>query len=493
VGAVADRAAQRGVDPGRIVSGGSYILPEEAFTPEGPAIDFGLLRNEIEQEAGLRDLLWGGFAGDKPHFGIYGKLGDNKGSFALLAAMHRLKLDGLHLGLVALAHGRPAVEQRFRERAHELGLTDRILQIPFIPHWRVPEFLRGCLAVCCLEQDFPIGFHSPIIPLEVLLCGRCLVASTEVIRKLPQWDRLPHGYGCVAVNDVNDAEELSGKLAAIVRKPELAAVVGARGRIFARDCQQGLDFPARLERVLEAAARRIAPYAASSLAMSDETEPESGGFPLTRIAAAAIVSIAQEPRQTRDRDSHDLAYARHVLAEIESAVVGGKTELQSLALAVEVEIAIARARIEAEALDGTPADPLFRIDAGEWAMDEKALGHLRPVRDSRVRILRFDYDITPFLKVETLSDFPASVEAGPSYIAVFGNGTPKEPLLIDRFTARILELSDGTRTASEIVGQLDREFGRTESIDHLAWIENLLLSGLIGVRSSKACVFHQAV
>ena len=145
--------------------------------------------------------------------------------------------------MVALAHGRPDVERRFRERVSELGLTDRVLQIPFLPHWRVPEFLRGCLAVCCLEQDFPIGFHSPIIPLEVLLCGSCLVASTEVIRKLPQWERLPHGYGCVAIKDVNDVEELSGKLAAIVREPRLTAAVGARGRRFAQDCQEDAEFP----------------------------------------------------------------------------------------------------------------------------------------------------------------------------------------------------------------------------------------------------------
>ena len=56
-----------------------------------------------------------------------------------------------------------------------LGLADRVLQIPFLPHWRVPEFLRGCLAVCCLEQGFPIEFHAPMIPREVLLCGTCLV------------------------------------------------------------------------------------------------------------------------------------------------------------------------------------------------------------------------------------------------------------------------------------------------------------------------------
>src|SRR5437016_825967 len=158
----------------------------------------------------------GDFAGDQPYFGIYGKLGENKGTFALLSALHRVKeRGGISIGLVALAHGQPQIETRFRARVQELGLTDRILQIPFLPHWRVPEFLRGCLAVCCLEQDFPIGFHTPVIPLEVLLCGTCLVASTEVLRKLPAYGRLPHRYGCVAIEDVDDTDALSAQLAAI--------------------------------------------------------------------------------------------------------------------------------------------------------------------------------------------------------------------------------------------------------------------------------------
>ena len=145
---------------------------------------------------------------------------------ALLAALQRLKQVGLTAGLVALAHGRPEVERRFRATARKLGVADRVLEIPFLPHWRVPEFIRSALAVCCLEQDFPIGFHAPIIPREVLLCGTCLVASTEMIRKFPAADRLPHGYGCVAIEDVNDVGMLAERLAAIVKGS--AAGVGDR-------------------------------------------------------------------------------------------------------------------------------------------------------------------------------------------------------------------------------------------------------------------------
>ncbi len=215
-------------------------------------------------------------------------------------------------------------------RQRELGLTDRVLQIPFLPHWRVPEFLRGCLAVCCLEQDFPIGFHSPIIPLEVLLCGSCLVASTEVIRKLPQWDRLPHGYGCVAINNVNDLNELSGKLAAIVRKPKLVAAVGARGHAFAQDSQGDSEFPGRLEQILQAAAQRKLPPITSR---SATTEPaEIDGFTLTRMAVVALRNSKLEPAFDIDNVSNvtDLSSARKVLARLRKAISAGKENSSAL-------------------------------------------------------------------------------------------------------------------------------------------------------------------
>jgi glycosyltransferase involved in cell wall biosynthesis len=219
-GTVAGRAIKHGVRPERIEGGDRFVLPEDLFRPEGPKLDFAALRHEVERDdPELCDAFWGGFAGELPFFGIYGKLGETKGSFALLAAMQRLKQEGVRVGLVAMAHGWPALEQKFRARAEELGVADRVLQIPFLPHWRVPEFLRSCLAVCCLEQDFPILFHTPIIAREVLTCGRCLVASTEVIRKLPDHLRLPDGYGCVAISDV--CHDRAG--------PEPARVRGRKG------------------------------------------------------------------------------------------------------------------------------------------------------------------------------------------------------------------------------------------------------------------------
>jgi glycosyltransferase involved in cell wall biosynthesis len=489
-GPVAKRAAQRAVDPDRIAFGGGIVVPDDVFAPDGPRLDLAQLRTEVEADPDLRDLLWGDFAGDTPYFGVCGKIGESKGSFALLAAMQRLKRAGLKVGLVALAQGQPSVQKSFRARARKLGLVDRVLQIPFLPHWRVPEFLRGCIAVCCLEQDFPIVFHSPIIPREVLLCGACLVGSTEVIRKLPAYGQLLHGYGCVAIEDVNDVEALSERLAAIVRDPKPAAAVGARGRSFARELQRDMPFAQMLERILEAAAARQR-VASMTFAPADEAAAESdeGGFRLTRLAEAAMDEAAESRRvgeAVAARPRIDLSRAREVLAAVERRIANGETSLERLVPAVEIEIAIAAAENEAAASNPAEAgDPLFRLRMRRWAMAEGDLAGLVPLRDPQLRVLEFDYDVTDFMKVRTVADLPASATPRRSYIVALAcsGGERLNPLVVDAMTAQILKLSDGTRTAGEIARELHR--GRTTEATNLAWIEKLLVRGLISLRDKR--------
>ena len=311
-GTVADRAMARGVDPLRLVPGGDFAVPEELFAGDGPVLDLAALDAEVA-DGELTELAWGGFAGDRPLFGVYGKLGETKGSFALLAALARVVAAGHDVGLVAMAHGPPSVERRFRDEACALGLESRIRQIPFLPHWRVPEFLRACRAVCCLEQDFPIALHNPIVPREVLLSGTCLVASAEMIRKLPAPELLAHGYNCFALRDATDVAELATTLARAAGDGEEAAAIGARGRAVARELQLDADFVERLERILDAAARR-APMtgrrrAASAPSDQPATERADGLASLFRLEArlpkapdewAALVAVL-DPRARLDR------------------------------------------------------------------------------------------------------------------------------------------------------------------------------------------------
>jgi glycosyltransferase involved in cell wall biosynthesis len=483
---VAERAMQRGVKPERIAAGGGYALPDDLFTPDGPQLDLPTLRAEIATDSELRAALWGDLAEGLPHFGIYGKLGESKGTFALLSALHELKRLGVNVGLVALAHGRAQIEERFRTRVQELELTDRVLQIPFLPHWRVPEFLRGCLAVCCLEQDFPIGFHNPITPLEVLLCGACFVGSTEVIRKLPCWERLPHSYGCVAIQDVNDVAELSKKLAAIVADPAPAALMGKRGRKFALDVQEDTGFPQRLESILLCATGRKAP-AVFSAGLASVPRDKTDRFVLTQIAAETLANINHQPLMGApagiSNSGIDMEAARILLAEISRAVSDGRISQASLVQAVETEIAIAVAEDEESGSHHEAScDPLFRLHSSHWAIGDFDSSTWVPVRDRQFRILHFNYDVSEFHNATTLADLPAAAVSRPSFVIVFPGEPDRNSLIVDTMTARFLELVDGRKSVAEILEQLHANDTCSPSDNWGPWVENLLLWGLIGLR-----------
>lgn len=481
-GAVMQRAIERGVSSRRIAFGGGYSLPETLFTPDGPVINLKSLISELGSADPVGDTLWGDFTGERNYFGVYGKLGETKGSFALLAAMHRLKLAGVNVGLVALAHGKPDVEGKFRTMAQELGLTDRILQLPFLPHWRVPEFLRGCLAVCCLEQDFPIRIHSPMVAREALLCGCCLVASREVLSKLPEYDRLPSGYGCVAVDNVHDVGELAQRLGDIANDPAPAAAVGARGHDFARRLERQTEFPRRLDKILTAAAARKRLPATFS-GNSDTPGSSDGSFQLTQLCADALLKITGKRLPTKGQV--DIAQAHAILAAIRKATARGETSLKPLIPAVEIEITVATAeQTLGELRDGDKNKSFVRLNIPRWAIDSSDLAQLLPIQNPRMNIIKFNFDVSHYLTSRNVGEFPVVVTRLPSYVLVFApaKGRRSEPLLVDGATARILQLSEGRQTALEIAAQLESEEGATSVEDSLAWIEELFRRGLIGLR-----------
>jgi len=91
------------------------------------------------------------------------------------------------------------------------------------------------------------------------------------------------------------------------------------------------------------------------------------------------------------------------------------------------------------------------------------------------------------MKVRTVADITAAPPPGRSHIVAFGrtDGAGREPLVVDTLTASILELSDGTRTAMQIVGELNRTgrvLGEKRGLD---WIEELFLHGLLSLRDQR--------
>ena len=317
----------------------------------------------------------------------------------------------------------------------------------------------------------------------MLLCGSCLVASTEVIRSFPNGSAAPRVW-LRRHQQRERFEGMSQSLPPSCANRSLLPLSAHADMPSHRIVSGTLNFPEDWSKSCKLRPAKPPPIT-SRLATTEPAEID--GFTLTRMAVVALRNSKHEPALDIDNASNvtDLPSARKVLARLRKAISAGKENLLPFAQAVEVEIAITQAKTD-EAVDGFPdVDPLFRVNMNEWALEDGKLGSLTPVRNGQFRILRFERDISDLLRVQSVSEFPSALGPGPSHVVVFGD-TSKEPLLVDRFTARILELSDGTRTGNEIIVQLGQEFGRQKSDDQLAWVENLLLLGALGLILTRA-------
>src|SRR5262249_8091966 len=150
-------------------------------------------------------------------------------------------------------------------------------------------------------------------------------------------------------------------------------------------------------------------------AESEQTEPSR--FRLTGLAAARTAEAQPGDLASGDLACGDLVWAHRVLERIERSISAGDTSCQPLALAVRTEIAVAAAEEEADrTAPQAISDPLFRLHLKRWALRDGDLAALIPLRDAGLRIVEFDHDVSEFLGVASIADFPAAVSPGRSAI-----------------------------------------------------------------------------
>lgn len=243
-GSMPKSLGELGVRPERIVPGDAAFVPLDEFAPDGDALAL--------------DAFGGRKEWDGATVGIFGKLGRFKGMLPLLRAVRDCLAAGKRVRVAAMVQGRPEDERAFAEVLHELDLQEHVVRVPFLPHWRVPEFLRACDVVCCLEQDFPIRAHTPIIAQEALATGKPTLLSEEIAAKQPEVQRLVHGYNCWIVRDSTDHDEIRRCLSYAIDDPA-ALDVGARGRVFAEYVQTQGRFPAAHEAAMRLAIEGVKP------------------------------------------------------------------------------------------------------------------------------------------------------------------------------------------------------------------------------------------
>src|SRR6202008_1992939 len=141
---------------------------------------------------------------------VYGKVGAAKGTFDLITALGRLGAEGRSFQFAAMVGSESgAIMRKTLVRSR---MAERTLILPYLPNWRVPEFIRACTAVCFLERHFPVEIHGPMIAREVLTCGTCLIVSKEIADKHVNREQLTSGVHLLVVTDPRDTDELTDVL-----------------------------------------------------------------------------------------------------------------------------------------------------------------------------------------------------------------------------------------------------------------------------------------
>nr|WP_296074932.1 glycosyltransferase [uncultured Actinoplanes sp.] len=434
-------------------------LPASFTDPRGPALD---VNATIARLAAARHP-WvtnsSTMPVEQPTIGIYGKLGEYKGSYDLLAALARLKEQGRAFNFLIMAGGYQ--RERFLRAVAEADLTDRTWTLPFLPHWRVPEFLRALTSACFLERRFPVAIHTPGIPREVLAVGTCLVVSREVADKQAARSQMRHGENIFVVEEPSDTDELTGVLVRIADDPEAARAVGKNGGALARD--EGAADRQLAEAYLLAFERAI--DLRSSFPYAADTTPAWNRL-VRRYMPATVAAVGDRLGEAVDAvvagrfgSEADRAYAA-ATALVDLTRRGGEELPAGAATAALFERDALWCSLD---LEGPHGGTLFPR-RGALAMmlsDPVSLWTRRPVACTTMRVRRYRDDIEALLAALRAGRTPQAGDRVAETLFLFlkRGDLDGRVVRISAATVDLLERCDGTNTVEEIVAALGAGHG----------------------------------
>jgi glycosyltransferase involved in cell wall biosynthesis len=446
-----------------------YAVPQGFFKRDGLTLDVEHLkvqdfpgvadRSSAEQAPTFDPALF--------TFGIYGKIGATKGTFDLIKALTDLADAGLQFNLLAMI-GAPQVAYLMPALV-DGGLLRHTYILPFLPNWRVPEFIRTCDAVCFLERGFPVAIHGPVVPREVLACGTCLVLSGEIADKQMNSQDFVRGMNFIRVDDPQDREELREALRRLILDPSSARKIGAEGQRIPQSSNGYGEYIASWEQIFEDVSREgkntVDRRTAGRAGDVAPVDPLTAFAPHFRTALADCAHSAIEDFASTNSIS-DPAQAGLALC---SALFRLFSEGADLPNAAKLRDALEyqRARLESafDSDDNTP--PFVVVDQlRDNPFEAPAIGRLRPVRGNFVQVLELTYDVTPLF---------ADLDSGPAIFlgdleetqmqVLFqrtANGQLKE-MKINDATRQLVARCDGKATTEELVLEMSAQLGSNPS------------------------------
>lgn len=448
---LARRFAGMGVLPSRIVETPVYLHDPQFFSPHGPVMD--LNATAICDGRGKPVDSHGN---PIPTIGVYGKVGAAKGTFDLIAALGRLAADSRSFRLAAMAGEESA--STLRASLIQAGIAERTLILPYLPNWRIPEFIRACTAVCFLERGFPVAIHGPMIAREVLACGSCLIVSKEIADKQLNREQLANGVHLLVVNDPRDTDELAETLRTVVDDPGSARQLGAAGAQAVTKPDGYQQFVASWEGLLKRYAGRfsgtadqVAPAGAAARAQALDVAVPS------LLAYAKTIQPARVEQFLNDGGDPGLPGCALAFCSFLEQSLSAAVPAECRAVFVEaLRYTAARLRVEFDVAD---APPPFAVadDLHDRTFSLKDAAGLYPVRSNSALVEEFHYDVTrvfgPGRQSEGHDDDPLTRAEARHCLVLFHRTVNLVPgvLEVDAVVVALLELCDGHHTTEEVV------------------------------------------
>ena len=276
-----------------------------------------------------------------------------------------------------------------------------------------------------------------------------------------------HGYNCIAVEDVNDVKELSRKLTQLLDSPDKAPEIGKRGREYVIEAQKKLEFPIRLERILQRAAGQE--VTKSGARASDRPKP------IDRFAVTTLAIGFMTPSQRAkfgdllEESPLRLECAEQLLDRLAGHAEGEGKGLAVLrdALKLEVSLALMPNGSSGGTTVSDLGDTLFRLDGDCWESYPENLRELVPQPSPNSRIVHFDLDVHALIDARTKGCLPQNVARRKNVICFISgpNENNVRMLEIDEATIGLLQKCDGDRNIEEIAASSEAAGGDKGSAD----------------------------
>jgi glycosyltransferase involved in cell wall biosynthesis len=174
--------------------------------------------------------------------GVFGKIGEAKGTYDLIDALVRVSQSGYRFNVLWMPAGTSTALGHFFAELEKLrDVHPNVVVLPPIAPWKIPGFLARCDIACVLERKFPVEFHGPRLPREILASGTALLLSKEIADKQPFRMNLIDKKNCAIVADPTNRISLADGIRFLIDENELREYIGKHGQFLSQTVESFLD------------------------------------------------------------------------------------------------------------------------------------------------------------------------------------------------------------------------------------------------------------